>query len=70
MTNIKNCEKFDRIDNQIWKKSKIDNKGRCVLPQKLRKKLGLATNSTILWISINRKINHNNEFIIEIGVKQ
>jgi bifunctional DNA-binding transcriptional regulator/antitoxin component of YhaV-PrlF toxin-antitoxin module len=32
----------------IWKKSKVDDKGRCVLPQKLRRELGLNGKSTIL----------------------
>ena len=56
MSNIKNRVKFDHIDFQIWKKSKIDCKGRLVLPKKLRHKLGLKSNSFILWISAKRKV--------------
>lgn len=52
----------------IWKKSKVDQKGRCVLPKKLRRRLGLNSHSCILWISVNRK-NQDNLFSIEIGVK-
>jgi bifunctional DNA-binding transcriptional regulator/antitoxin component of YhaV-PrlF toxin-antitoxin module len=70
MTNIKNCVKFDRIDCQIWKKTKLDAKGRVVLPQKIRKKLGLNSKSSILWISCMHKNGKDNEFLIEIGVKK
>jgi len=69
MSNIKNCVKFDRVDSQIWKKTYVDEKGRCVLPKKLRTKLGLNSNSYVLWISCRHKTNHDNEFLIEVGVK-
>ncbi len=70
MSNIKHREKFEKMDNQIWKKSKIDCKGRCVLPKKLRQKLCLNDRSLILWISAKRKENRDNEFLIEVGVKK
>jgi hypothetical protein len=70
LSNIKNRVKLDRVDCQIWKKSKIDNKGRCVLPLKLRQKLGLNSHSIVLWISAKRKNDRDNEFILEVGVKK
>jgi len=70
MSNIKDREKFERIDKMIWKKSKVDAKGRCVLPKKLRGKLGLNGFSSILWISVKRKDGKDNEFLIEVGVKR
>lgn len=70
MTNITHREKFERIDNTIWQTSKVDEKGRTVLPQKLRKKLGLNGKSSILWICVNRKKDRDNEFLIEVGVKK
>lgn len=63
-------QNFEFIDNQIWKRSKVDEKGRCVLPKKLRKKLDIKENSKILWICINRKKGRVNEFLIEVGVKK
>jgi len=70
MSNINHREKLRRFDSQIWKKSKIDAKGRCVLPKKLRQKLDLNGHSSILWISAKRKNGKGNEFIIEVGVKK
>jgi len=70
MSNIKDREKFERIDKMIWKKTKIDTKGRTVLPKKLRRKLGLNGYSSVLWISVNRKDGKDNEFLIEVGVKK
>jgi len=69
MSNIKDCVKFDRVDSQIWKKTYVDAKGRCVLPKKLRQKLGLNSNSYVLWISCKHKNGKDNEFLIEVGVK-
>jgi len=69
MSNIKDREKFNRLDSQIWKKTHIDNKGRTVLPKKLRQKLDLNGHSSVLWISVKRKNGKDNEFLIEIGVK-
>jgi bifunctional DNA-binding transcriptional regulator/antitoxin component of YhaV-PrlF toxin-antitoxin module len=69
MGNIKDRERFERIDKMIWKKTKIDAKGRCVLPKKLRQKLGLNGHRSILWISICKKAGKANEFTIELGVK-
>jgi bifunctional DNA-binding transcriptional regulator/antitoxin component of YhaV-PrlF toxin-antitoxin module len=70
MTNIKYREKFRRLDSQIWKKTKVDAKGRIVLPKKLRKKLGLNGHSSILWISAKRKDGKDNEFLIEVGAER
>lgn len=67
MTRPKDRAKFEKLDNTIWQKSKVDNKGRTVLPRKLRQKLGLNANSSILWIQVNCK--GNGLFLIEVGVK-
>ena len=70
MSNIKDRERFNRLDRWIWKKTYVDNKGRTVLPQKLRQKLGLVNgHSYILWICVNRKNGRDNEFLLEVGVK-
>jgi len=70
MSNIKHRDKFRLYDSQIWKKSKVDAKGRCVLPKKLRQKLSLNGHSSILWISAKLKDGKDNEFLIEVGVKK
>jgi DNA-binding transcriptional regulator/RsmH inhibitor MraZ len=70
MSNISDCERFRRIDRWIWKKTRIDSQGRVTLPQKLRQKLGLNHNSSILWICANRKNGKDNEYVVEIGVKK
>jgi len=70
MSNIKHRDKFRLYDCQIWKKTKVDAKGRCVLPKKLRQRLGLNGHSSILWISAKRKDGKDNEFLIEVGVKK
>ena len=56
------------IDNTLWKKSKIDKKGRIVLPKKLRRLLSLNNNNIILWISVTHG-KKDNIFYLEIGVK-
>lgn len=67
--NIKNREKFEKLDNKIWKRTKIDRQGRVTLPKKLRRKLRLEKNSELLWISIKKRKRYDNEFIINVGVK-
>lgn len=69
MSNIKHRAKIEAGFVPIWKKTNVDMKGRCVLPQKLRHELGLNAHSNILWISVNRKNGKQNEFLIEVGVK-
>lgn len=70
MGNIKDRLKFEKLDNTIWKQSKVDGKGRTILPQKLRQKLGITNHGSILWIQVNRKKTKDNEFLIEVGVKK
>jgi len=70
MTNINHRAKFEKIDNHIWKRTIVDGQGRVTLPKKLRQKLGLSTNSEILWICVNNKNGKHNEFLIEVGVKR
>jgi len=70
MSNIKHSEKFVRIDNMIWQKTKVDSKGRTVIPQKLRSRLGLNGHSELLWISVHQRSGKRNEFIINVGVKE
>ena len=63
-------EKYERINNQLWQRSKVDKFGRLTLPQQLRKKLGIdGRRAVVLWIQINRK-NRDNLFLIEVGVKK
>lgn len=69
MGNIKDRERYNRLDSQIWKKSKVDKKGRCVLPKKLRSKLGLNSYRSILWISAKRG-KQDNIFNVVLGVKK
>lgn len=68
MTNEKNHEKLNKLDSIIWKKRRVDEKGRVTIPSKLRKYLGLRENSMILFIEAKPKLSRNNEFLIEIGV--
>ena len=70
MTNAKNHEKLKRLDSVIWKKRRIDRKGRVNIPAKLRRYLGLHMNSKILFIEIKPKISRDNEFLLEIGVER
>jgi DNA-binding transcriptional regulator/RsmH inhibitor MraZ len=72
LSNITNREKSDRLNFNFWENSRIDDKGRVVLPKSLRKKLGINGKACkILWISAKRKNrdSENNEYILEIGVK-
>lgn len=57
------------ISGTIWKRTKLDHKGRIVLPQALRQYLGLHSGSEVLWIQIKRK-DEPNLFLVEVGVKK
>lgn len=70
MSNLKHRQKYEMFDCMIWKKTKIDQKGRTVLPKKLRKKLSLNGYSSVLWISVKRRDGRDNEFLIHVGVKK
>lgn len=71
MSNISDRERYEKLNNCIyWKRSKIDSKGRVILPKQLRQKLGLNGNSEILWIQCIKKEGRENEFIIEVGVQR
>ena len=70
MTNISDRERYARMDTVLWKKRKVDSKGRTVLPIKLRKLLSIGKHSSILWIQVYHKNGKNNEFLIEIGVEK
>ena len=70
MTNITNREKFARLDTMIWKRRKIDSKGRTVLPIKLRRILGLNGHSVIVWVQVHHKTDKQNEFMIEVMVEK
>jgi DNA-binding transcriptional regulator/RsmH inhibitor MraZ len=54
----------------IWKKSKLDSKNRVILPKELRQILNFNGKKQILWISATKKPDHDNEFILEVGVKK
>ena len=64
-----NHNQFHLIDNQIWKRTKIDAKGRCVLPKKLRQKIGLHSQNEILWICVHSQSGKEHLYTIEIGIK-
>jgi len=68
MSTVDSDERFIAWGDPIWKKSKVDAKGRTVLPQELRNKLHLSDKGSILWISIKQGRQHN-VFIIEVGVR-
>jgi hypothetical protein len=71
MSNISDRERYERLNNCIyWKRSKVDSKGRAVLPHQLRAKLGVREGSEILWIQCIKKDGKENEFTIEIGVQR
>jgi len=65
-----NDEKINHCFVPIWKKCKVDHKGRVLLPKILRQELGLNGDSQILWISILQKNNNSKEFLINVGVKK
>lgn len=63
-------EYYERLNNQLWCKSKIDKHGRLTLPEEIRRKIGIyGRKAEILWIQINRK-EQENLYLIEIGVKK
>ena len=63
-------ERFERLNNQLWQRSRVDEHGRLTLPIQLRKKLGInGRKGIILWIQINRK-EKDNLHLIEVGVKK
>jgi len=64
------CDKYNKSGFLIWKRSKVDAKGRVVLPRTLRSKLCLNENSEILFIQVIKKDGKENEFILELGVKK
>ena len=68
MSNITNRAKFEKMNTIFWERSKIDNKGRVLIPKPIRQKLGLNHNSELLWIEIKQKPGKNNEFIVNLGV--
>ena len=68
MTTEKNHEKLNNFDSVIWKKRRVDYKGRVTIPAKLRRYLGLRKNSKILFIEVKHKLSRDNEFLLEIGV--
>jgi hypothetical protein len=68
MSTVDNDERYIAWGTPIWKKSKVDYKGRTVLPQELCNKLHLSSKGSILWISMKQGRN-DNIFIIEVGVR-
>ena len=70
MMNIKNREKYECLETQLWKRTSVDKKGQTTLPKKLRLKLGINDKkTTVLWISIHQT-KKDNIFMLEIGVKK
>lgn len=70
MSNV-NREKYERLNSNLWQRSCIDQHGRLTLPKDLRCKLGInGQSAVILWITVHRKKDRENEFLIELGVKK
>jgi AbrB family looped-hinge helix DNA binding protein len=68
MSNITNREKYNKMNTIFWERSKVDKKGRVLIPKAIRQKLSLNGNSEILWIEIKQKPGKSNEFTIDLGV--
>jgi bifunctional DNA-binding transcriptional regulator/antitoxin component of YhaV-PrlF toxin-antitoxin module len=70
MGNITDRERLERLNTSIRKRTKVDKRGRTILPLKLRRKMGLRDGSSIvIWSECKRRKGQPNEFIIEVGVK-
>lgn len=71
MGNITDRERLERLNTIIKKRTKVDKRGRTILPLRLRRKMGLRDGSSIIiWTECKRHEVQPNVFIIEVGVKQ
>jgi len=54
----------------IWEKTTIDAKGKCVIPKTIRDHLGLHKGYKILWISADKKKKTSNadEYLLNIAI--
>jgi len=68
MSNITDRERFNRLDTVIWKRRRVDEKGRIVLPVKLRRILGVSPGSVVVLVQVYRKNGRDNEYLLEVLV--
>jgi len=54
----------------VWEKTIVDKKGKCVIPQMIREHIGIRPGYKILWISADKKKTTNNadEYLITIAI--
>ena len=70
LSNVTHHEKYERLNSNLWQRSKVDEHGRLTLPKDLRWKLGInGQSAVILWISAKRG-KQDNIFNIEVGLKK
>jgi len=54
----------------IWEKTTVDNKGKCVIPKTIRDYFGIREGYKILWIKADVKTNQEYELTISIIEKK
>jgi len=54
----------------IWEKTTVDNKGKCVIPKTIRDYIGIRSGYKILWISVDKKksTNNTNEYLFNVAI--
>ena len=54
----------------VWEKTIVDKKGKCVIPQMIRDYIGIRPGFKVLWISADKKKPTNNadEYLINIAI--
>jgi len=58
----------------IWEKTTVDNKGKCVIPKTIRDYIGIRPGYKILWIRADKKksdtATHEYQFTVAIIEKK
>ena len=54
----------------IWEKTTVDDKGKCVIPKMIRDYIGIRQGYKILWITADKKKHTNkaDEYLINIAI--
>lgn len=54
----------------IWEKTTVDVKGKCVIPKIIREYMGIRPGYKILWIAADKRknINKADEYLINIAI--
>jgi len=68
MSGVSDRERYEKLDSMVWKRTKIDLKGRTTIPRKIRKKLRLNETNELLWVSVKQKDGSANEYVLELCV--